>query len=235
LALACTSPAAAAPRCLGERATIVGTAKSDRIRGTQRADVIVADGDEDLIRARAGHDRVCAGSGFDVIFDGAGNDRVRGGRQDDTVYAGPGNDRIKGGRGSLDGISFERAPRRIMVDLGEGTAFGFGTDLLGSVEVAGGSRYGDSLRGDNHQNFLNGGRGADDIFGFGGLDVLIGERGPDRLRAGREADFLNGDQGDDFLDGGEGHEIGIGDDGDGGPHAMGDRCINLEQQQGCEL
>jgi Tol biopolymer transport system component len=75
-----------APRCAGRRATIVGTPGRDRLRGTRRADVIVALG---------GNDRVTAGRGRDLVCGGRGNDRLFGGRGRDRLIGGPGRDRTK--------------------------------------------------------------------------------------------------------------------------------------------
>jgi Ca2+-binding RTX toxin-like protein len=73
-------------RCAGRRATIVGTPGRDRLRGTRRADVIVALG---------GKDRVKAGRGRDLVCGGRGNDRLFGGRGRDRLIGGPGRDRTK--------------------------------------------------------------------------------------------------------------------------------------------
>jgi len=45
---------AARPLCYGKRATIVGNARNNVLRGTQRADVIVGRAGDDRIRAVAG-------------------------------------------------------------------------------------------------------------------------------------------------------------------------------------
>ncbi len=100
--------------CDGELATIVGTAKSDVLRGTNGADVIVALGGNDKIIAKGGDDVICAGPGNDVVGAGAGNDRVfgeagkdklKGQNGDDVLSGGVGNDKLIGGRGndSLNG------------------------------------------------------------------------------------------------------------------------------------
>ena len=77
-------PAAAAPagfavalrggtdrtKCLGKRATIVGTANQDEIVGTPRRDVIAALGGKDKVRALAGADLLCGGKGRDTLLGG---------------------------------------------------------------------------------------------------------------------------------------------------------------------
>jgi uncharacterized delta-60 repeat protein len=64
-------------RCLGKKATIVGTRGRDRLTGTPRRDVIAALGGADEVRALAGPDLICGGKGRDRLFGGAGKDKVR--------------------------------------------------------------------------------------------------------------------------------------------------------------
>ena len=109
------------PRCAGKRATIVGTGHRDTLRGTRRADVILALGGNDRIRAGRGNDLVCGGAGNDSItgqsgrdrlLGGAGNDRLSGGAGKDSLLGGTGNDRLTGGGGRdhcLGGSGRDRA------------------------------------------------------------------------------------------------------------------------------
>lgn len=64
-------------RCLGHRATIVGTAKPDEIVGTPHRDVIAALGGADEVRGLGGPDLICGGKGRDKLLGGAGRDTVR--------------------------------------------------------------------------------------------------------------------------------------------------------------
>jgi Ca2+-binding RTX toxin-like protein len=88
-----------APRCLGKRATIVGTDARNVLRGTRRADVIVALGGNDLITGLRGNDLICAGAGNDRVTGGAGADRVAGGAGNDRIAGGAGRDALLGGIG----------------------------------------------------------------------------------------------------------------------------------------
>ena len=87
------------PRCNGKRATIVGSSRSDRLKGTRRADVIVALGGNDKIAAGRGNDLICAGSGNDSIDGGSGNDRLYGQSGKDKLGGGSGKDSLSGGDG----------------------------------------------------------------------------------------------------------------------------------------
>ena len=71
--------------CAGHTATIVGTAGADHLRGTRRADVVVALGGNDRVAALAGDDVVCGGAGRDLLVGGKGRDRLLGGTGADRV------------------------------------------------------------------------------------------------------------------------------------------------------
>jgi uncharacterized delta-60 repeat protein len=87
------------PRCAGKRATIVGSPRSDRLKGTRRADVIVALGGNDKIAAGRGNDLICAGDGNDSIDGGLGNDRLFGQNGNDKLGGASGKDALSGGGG----------------------------------------------------------------------------------------------------------------------------------------
>lgn len=89
----------ARPRCGGRPATIVGTARGERLEGTRRRDVIVARGGGDRILGGAGADLICAGAGSDRVTAGRGADRVWGGLGDDRLVGRRGADRLIGGPG----------------------------------------------------------------------------------------------------------------------------------------
>ncbi len=103
-------PPAAAPQpggaavatalCGGRRATVVGTARADRLRGTARADVIAGLGGNDRITGLGGNDIVCGGAGNDQVDGGAGADRLIGGAGADRIAGGAGADRVEGGAGA---------------------------------------------------------------------------------------------------------------------------------------
>jgi Ca2+-binding RTX toxin-like protein len=89
-------------RCRGLKATILGTARSDRRKGlvgTSRRDVIAALGGNDRAEGRGRADSICGGRGADSLRGGRGNDRVRGGVGNDRLIGGKGNDRLIGGKG----------------------------------------------------------------------------------------------------------------------------------------
>ncbi len=83
-------------RCAGEVATIIGTRKADRLRGTAGPDVFYALSGRDKIRGRGGDDLICAMGGPDTVRAGSGDDTVLTGKGNDRVFGGPGRDRIDG-------------------------------------------------------------------------------------------------------------------------------------------
>ena len=223
-------PAGAARMCLGKQATIVGTARPDRLRGTPGADVIVSLGGSDQIIGRGGNDRICSGKGIDNVDAGSGDDRVVTEAGLDFVIGGAGNDDIDLGKGlinfaeggsgddriaapgPLDLVAYDRAPGAMTIDLAAGSATGHGTDRLIGVEGAIGSTFDDTITGDDGTNFLLGHHGSDTISSGGNsgdLDSLAS------LNA--ELDILQGDTGyepdpqvgDDTLIGGAGLNVAV--------------------------
>jgi Ca2+-binding RTX toxin-like protein len=167
---------AAAPRCFGRKATIVGTSKADHIKGTARADVIVGLGGSDAVKGPGGGDLICGGTGSDKLIGGdkgdalsgeSGNDTLSGGGGNDFFLGGPGNDAFNGGAGIADLASYFFAPSGVQTDLVAGTAMGEGTDTLTGVEDLEGSRYDDTLTGDTNWNYFFPGGGNDAVVGGG--------------------------------------------------------------------
>jgi len=66
-------------RCAGRAATIVGSDSGEKLKGTKRADVIVANGGNDTVRGGGGKDRICGGKGRDKLIGGGARDILRGG------------------------------------------------------------------------------------------------------------------------------------------------------------
>jgi Ca2+-binding RTX toxin-like protein len=121
------------PKC-----TVVGTPGDDRLRGTERRDVICGLGGNDRIR----------GAYRDVLVGGSGDDELVSAGSD-VLFGGPGDDRLVGSR---------HADRLVG---------GTGDDVLIGSDAADrmlGGPGNDVLRGDRGQDFLLGGRGDDDLW-----------------------------------------------------------------------
>jgi Ca2+-binding RTX toxin-like protein len=154
---------AAAPRCGGQRATIVGTAGDDVIRGTRDHDVIYAGAGNDLVKARAGYDVVCGGRGRDTVRGGDGNDYLWGGRGRDRLVAG-------------HPIPPYRCPPN--------------ADCVGPGEVLLGQGAADVIVGSSGSDDLIGGRGDDVLRGKDGDDRLDGRDDDDRMFGGPGGDVV---------------------------------------------
>jgi uncharacterized delta-60 repeat protein len=94
-----TSGSGASLKCGGKQATVVGTNRSDRLKGGRRADVIVGLGGNDTITGGGGNDVICGGNGNDKLSGGAGKDKVFGQAGKDSLTGGSGNDSLSGGAG----------------------------------------------------------------------------------------------------------------------------------------
>ena len=145
---------AAVRKCLGKRATIVGTGRNDRLRGTPRADVIVGLGGHDVILGRTGADLICAGGGNDFVRAGGGNDRIQGHLGADTLAGDEGADVVAGGSG-----------RDLL----------YGGDGNDTMRAGGGPSS--VMYGNRGNDRLFGGEGFDTLLGLDGNDALDGGGG----------------------------------------------------------
>lgn len=76
-----------------------------------------------------------------------------------------------------------------------------------------GTGEGDSIYGNNFNDFLKGLAGNDTERGAGGADHLYGDHGNDALYGGNLQDHLEGGAGCDFLDGGAAVDVLVGGEG----------------------
>ena len=91
---------AGASTCAGSEATIVGTGRRDKLRGTTGDDVIAARGGDDTVVGLQGDDLICGGGGGDVLRGKGGDDALSGGPGKDVLRGGGGSNRCRGGGGS---------------------------------------------------------------------------------------------------------------------------------------
>ena len=234
--------AAAAVMCQGERATIVGTAGDNVLRGGPGRDVISGLAGQDRIFGLGGDDVLCGGDGADLLDGGAGDDRLDGGRggvqlvegtqvrAGDEVIGGPGDDRLDSGANDgpekvssfgVDVVSFGDAAHGVSVDLRSGTAVGAGRDRIVVrpmwLVLSAGD---DKVRGSRQPVGVSGGAGDDTIrTGPGDDEVAADDDG--RFRFGGKTIGTGGDDevstgaGDDRVeirDGDDVVDLGAGDD-----------------------
>ena len=217
--------------CMGERATVVGTEKHDRLEGTKDADVIVAGGGNDRIYGHGGDDLICGGGGEDTAFGGPGADRLFGQSDNDILQGDEGADFERGG-GGLDSLEVTQDPGNDDLSAGPGEDYlhfgnatgpvavnlekhfvsgkGFGTDTVDdSFEIVYGSRYSDEIAGDANDNILFGGFDStgDELTGGDGNDYIEGYDSNDSIHGEGGDDVLVGSSGDDTVDGGDGSDM----------------------------
>lgn len=202
-AMAPVAATAAVVRCLGERATIVGTRHADRIVGTDHRDVIVALGGADVILGRGRNDVICAGNGPDRVNGGKGIDTILGEKGDDDlngnggffnqIVPGSGDDTAVGGPGGGDELIYLDATTGVTVDATAGTATGWGDDGFSGFEWFIGSEQDDTLTGTSTPDVF------EVLFGAGGNDTIDAGGGDDALAGGEGDDAMIGDVGFDIL------------------------------------
>jgi Ca2+-binding RTX toxin-like protein len=169
---------------------------NDIIIGNDQANVLDGGtGGNDTINAGGGDDiinyTVSVGGGVDIIDGGADTDTlvISGTADDDTIHVVTSGSTITsiegmtptnvesytlkglGNGANGDTLDYTGTTTSVTVDLGAGTATGFG--LIVGIENVIGSSVGDSLTGDSGNNRLDGGAGADTMVGGLGNDTYV--------------------------------------------------------------
>jgi len=93
--------------------------KSNKITGTDSAEVIIGGKKADTIKSGGGNDIIYAGNGNDTIYAGDGNDIIYADSGNDTIYAGNGNDVIDAGTGN-DTIYAGEGTNSVIIRNGDG-------------------------------------------------------------------------------------------------------------------
>ncbi|HKJ36240.1 MAG TPA: calcium-binding protein [Solirubrobacterales bacterium] len=195
------------------------------IYGSAHNDSLTGDGTANSIEGRGGSDTLIGGGETDFLNPGSGDDTVDAGPGDESIRLSPGNDEIDGGLGN-DEVTSSGATGGVSVDLALGgdqvIGGGLGTDDLSGIEEVSGSDYGDTLKGTDDVNRIDGGSGgADTIVARGGDDTIIAPRsfgdeppaldvnggaGDDQIPGTENADVQKGGSGEDEIDVTEGDD-----------------------------
>ncbi len=91
----------------------------------------------------------------------------------------------------------------------EGVSEATGADIENAI----GSLYGDTIIGNEFNNFLDGWDGDDILYGWDGADRIYGSAGNDIINGGNKNDFLFGEVGSDTIAGGFGSDTLLGGEG----------------------
>jgi Ca2+-binding RTX toxin-like protein len=184
------------------------------VSGSRYADSITGNAGDNNLNGDDGNDTIAGNDGNDWLDGGGGNDSLVGGLGMDQLSGGSGNDTIDGGDGR-DRVtyfnefgSYPSLGKGVVVNLATGIATdNWGnTDKLVNIEDVSGSRYADTLTGNDADNSLYADDGNDTLSGGGGNDWLDGGAGADSLMGGAGSDQLSGGAGADTLDGGDGRD-----------------------------
>ncbi|WP_309627550.1 DUF4214 domain-containing protein [Brevundimonas sp.] len=142
------------------------------VSGDITTNAMTGSGFGDFLYGLGGNDTLNGLGGADYLDGGSGNDAISGGDGDDVLIGGDGDDVLDGGAG-FDHAYYAGATAAVSVSLLTNRATGgAGNDTLVSITHITGSRFSDTLVGDNEVNSIAGGGGADVIFGGGGNDIL---------------------------------------------------------------
>jgi Ca2+-binding RTX toxin-like protein len=176
----------------GGQDVVQGRGGDDRICGFEPKRLEGGPGNDRLLDRQGGFDggvSLEGGPGNDLLigFDGT---RLRGGGGNDHLRAaggifapGPGRDVVRAREprrfDSPNTVDYQDARHYMVVDLRAGTARGQGPDRLSGIENIFGSAFGDDLRGDKGENFIDAGAGNDSMYGRAGYDSLHGFSGHD--------------------------------------------------------
>jgi Ca2+-binding RTX toxin-like protein len=161
--------------------TISGGNGNDTITGSTAGDELNGNGGNDVING---------GTGNDLISGLAGNDNLLGNGNNDTLVGHDGNDTLSGESGA-DEASYFYTANNIRVDL-DGTANDYEYSGTSSTILF------TDLISSSTEN-LNGGGGADRIFGNAVANDLKGNGGNDTIYGNAGADTIQGSSGNDNL------------------------------------
>lgn len=132
---------------------LVGSGKTDRLRGDEVRNDLQGGGGGDVLYGRGGNDRLSGGEGKDILIGGEGADELRG-------------------DGGMDFARYYDSAAAVTIDLAKGTGRGGSAegDRFVGVESIDGSTFDDRLIGNGNANWLAGAEGADVLTGGGGAD-----------------------------------------------------------------
>ena len=150
---------------------LTGDDGNNYIVGREGNDTLAGAAGDDYLYGGAGADMLDGGEGDDELDGAAGDDELDGGAGDDTLYGGAGADMLDGGEGD-DSANYGGSDAGVTVNLATGTGQGGDAvgDALTGFENVDGSDHADHLTGDDRDNGLHGGAGADTLDGGEGDD-----------------------------------------------------------------
>lgn len=201
--------------------TMIGNAGDNILSGGDGDDVIDGGAGNDTLAGGKGHDTLNGGAGNDSFMISGGADLYKGGSGYDALYASQNGANLQIDQGLLNGIEEISANGFLGMTISAANAAGSRIDLrriyIADDDIASinGGNGADTIFGSKTYDYIFGGLGNDTINGFLGDDEIHGGGGLDDLMGGNGYDVLYGDAGNDVLNGGAQDDIlwgGAGDD-----------------------
>ena len=165
--------------------------------GTNSDNIIKGSDGNDTINGLAGNDTIDGGAGNDIIYGGPGDDIINDGNGDDIVDAGEGIDTYTREFNDNNWIAH--------IDLKNEGLFspsfpGIKDDEFKNFENVNLKGSADTIvTGNDKDNVISTGTGADKLYGEGGNDILTGGAGNDTMTGGSGDDRVTGGSGADTF------------------------------------
>ncbi|WP_269769733.1 cadherin domain-containing protein [Flavisphingomonas formosensis] len=172
---------------------LVGNSLDNQIDGAAGNDTISGLAGDDTLNGNDGNDTLYGGDGNDVLNGGAGIDTMVGGAGNDTYYVDSASDVVQEAAGG----GTDTVVTSINYTLGSGSEI---------EQLTANSDAGLILTGNELNNRITGGGGADTISGLDGDDQLFGGAGNDTIDGGNGNDTIDGGTGADTMTGGAGND-----------------------------
>ncbi len=182
---------------------LTGNGQANELTGNAAANTLIGDAGDDLLAGMGGNDNLQGGAGADTLDGGSGNDVMTGGSGDDTYHVDTSADTI---------VELADAGYDVVFSKAAAYALKAGVSVEW-LEFAGTGGFAGT--GNEFDNVIVGGSGADRLAGGGGADTLVGGAGNDALSGGAGADHFRLDLGSldtiaDFLSGTDVVELDVG-------------------------
>ncbi|NDC59801.1 MAG: hypothetical protein EBZ50_13465, partial [Alphaproteobacteria bacterium] len=149
----------------------------ENVTGTNFADSLIGDGGDNVLRGLSGADTLLGGSGADTLDGGAGADSMDGGAGNDTFIVDDVNDVVTESTNAGDDLVRTALAAYTLAANVENLTYTGASAFVG--------------KGNELDNIITGGAGADTLEGGDGADTLLGLGGADILRGGAGIDLVD--------------------------------------------
>ncbi len=166
--------------------TLTGNELNNHLIGSDGNDVLNGGAGDDLINGNDGEDTLIGGEGNDRLIGGNGADHMVGGAGDDMYIVNSTATTVAESAGEGD----DTISTSVDFTLGAGVEVELLKAASGAGLRLGGNELDNRIRGGAGADVLSGGDGNDVLDGQAGADTLIGGRGDDTYHVDRSADVI---------------------------------------------